>query len=100
MILLYMAQAGNSSELSSLSRYVEMAVEILEVMDESIIAVKSAAMIKRALERVRKSSSPVPPAGPAAGNELWLPTHHYWGSVNLLDGQLDESFPFDMGAWS
>ncbi|KAB5543092.1 fungal-specific transcription factor domain-containing protein [Coniochaeta sp. 2T2.1] len=115
MILLYMAQAGtnnNPSELEPLSRYVEMAVEILEVMDESVIAVKSAGMIRRAVERVK---APPPPPGLAAtpvapmgqqqdllenNNDMWLPAHHYWGSVNLLDGQLDESFPFQMDVWA
>lgn len=100
MILLYMAQAGDSTELQRLSRYVEMAVEILEVMDESVIAVKSAGLIKRALDRVKASAPPVAPAGPDVDHDLWLPAHHYWGSVNLLDGQLDESFPFQLGSWS
>jgi hypothetical protein len=100
MILLYMTQAGNSNDLLPLSRYVEMAVEILEVMDESVIAVKSAGMIKHALERVKASAPPVAPAVPDVETDLWLPAHHYWGSVNLLDGQLDESFPFQMDTWS
>jgi len=103
MILLYMAQAGNNNELEPLSRHIEMAVEILEVMDESVIAVKSAGMIKRALERVKAppaASAPVAPAGPEVENDMWLPAHHYWGSVNLLDGQLDESFPFQMDVWA
>ncbi|KAB5511332.1 hypothetical protein GE09DRAFT_1232662 [Coniochaeta sp. 2T2.1] len=64
MILLYMAQAAgcnsSSSDLQSLSRYVEMAVEILEVMDESVIAVKLADMIKRALKRVSGGLSSAP----------------------------------------
>lgn len=107
MILLYMAQSTNNScELRPLSRYVEMAVEILEVMDESVIAVKSAGMIKRALERVGASSLSAPPpsvapAGPDVETDgLWLPAHHYWGSLNLLDGGLDESFPFQLEGWS
>ncbi|KAB5518851.1 fungal-specific transcription factor domain-containing protein [Coniochaeta sp. 2T2.1] len=111
MILLYMTQAGNNNELEPLSRYVEMAVEILEVMDESVIAVKSAGMIKRALGRVKAPPPPPGPAAPAApmgqlqdvlenNNDMWLPAHHYWGSVNLLDGQLDESFPFQMDVWA
>lgn len=99
MLLLFMAQPGNSSEIPLLSSYVERAIEILEVMDESIIAVKSATMIKRALERVKESSPSVALAVPDVDNDLWLPAHHYWGSVNLLDGQLDECFPFQMGTW-
>jgi hypothetical protein len=107
MILLYLAQSSNSNtnrshELQHLSRYVEMAVEILEVMDESVIAVKSASMIRRALDRVKASVPPpapsVAPGGPpdVVDADLWLPAHHYWGSVNLLDGGLDESFLFQL----
>lgn len=99
MILLYMAQVANIDELPALSRYVEMAIEILEVMDESIIAIKSAGMIKRALDRVKEASAPPLPVTPALHDDLWLPTHHYWGSVNLLDGQLDEGFPFQICSW-
>jgi hypothetical protein len=94
-----MQQVASDSELPSVSRYVEMAIEILEVMDESVIALKSAAMIKRALERVNKQSHNWVPAAPVPESDLWLPTHHYWGSLNLLDGQLDEGFPFQISSW-
>lgn len=98
MILLYMSQVAKDTERPLLGRYVEKAIEILEVMDESVTATKSAEMIRRALARVPKPSSP---AGPnmQLENDLWLPSHHYWGSVDLLDGHIDEDFPFYGELW-
>lgn len=57
-LLLPLSKLGMSSDITPpLLRSVEMAVEILEAMDESVVAQKSAAMVKNYLVDLRASAT-------------------------------------------
>lgn len=59
-LLLPLSKLGMSSEVTPpLLRYVEMAVEILEAMDESVVARKSVEIITHYLRRFRGSDQNV-----------------------------------------
>ncbi|KAK2810146.1 hypothetical protein FQN50_003115 [Emmonsiellopsis sp. PD_5] len=76
ILLLYTIRVENSSVPANI-RFVEMAVEILEAMDESVVARKSAEIIKHYLGEAQNSGIPAPPA---------------------VNRDLGRSDPIDMGA--
>ncbi|KAK2739894.1 hypothetical protein FQN55_009067 [Onygenales sp. PD_40] len=61
ILLLYTIRVENSLVPANI-RFVEMAVEILEAMDESVVARKSAEIIKHYLGEAQNSGIPAPPA--------------------------------------
>lgn len=87
-----------------------MAIEILETMDECVVATKAAQMLHRASEKAKKkfSSSAGSTASantgsltPAQGHEM-LHLNQYWGPLNFvgneMDLDLDLSF-FQLADW-
>lgn len=67
-LLLPMSRLGMCPQTLPLSRAVEMAVEILEAMDESVVARKSVEIIMQYLRDFRASNSGVQPATPSQGD--------------------------------
>ncbi|KAF6831652.1 C6 transcription factor [Colletotrichum musicola] len=99
MILVYVTQEATEPELQPLLRLVGMAVEILETMDECVVALRSARLLHKAIEKAEKkfSATPTPseqqqqiPVMPPADAMLQL--NHYWGPLNILDNEMDFGF--------
>jgi hypothetical protein len=85
--------------MDSLLDVVSKATEILETMDDCVVALKSAKLLKRAMDRARsKFTTSVYAASPGpTRHEPGVFLNHYWGPLNLIDGDmsLDFSFQFD-----
>ncbi|OLN96829.1 putative transcriptional regulatory protein YJL206C-like protein 1 [Colletotrichum chlorophyti] len=96
MILVYITQEATEAEVSPLLKLVGMATEILETMDECVVALRSAKLLHRAIEKAEKkfsASTPTAlqiPAMPPADAMLQL--NHYWGPLNILDNEMDFGF--------
>ncbi|KAK8024710.1 polyketide synthase [Apiospora arundinis] len=116
VILLYIIQEAPSDEdARSLFQLVGMAVEILEIMDECLVALEAAKLLRRAIEKAEKRSSSdtagtdtagirattdsqgEPGDGALVGDAFALFTHteghshsahinHYWDPLGLMDG--------------
>lgn len=108
IILVYIVQEASELEKPTLFSYVEMAIEILETMDDCVVANKAAKMIQRALSRAKGNH----PSTDDINDQLQQTTqdtpmydvsrtfNHYWGPLHLmdsLDGDFDINFPFDLG---
>ncbi|KAJ6115653.1 hypothetical protein N7523_006070 [Penicillium sp. IBT 18751x] len=87
-LLLPMSKLGMCAETMPLLRSVEMGVEILEAMDESVVARKSVEIIRQYLRDFRASGAQPPAAGtevsedmagnePGIGNGLEIPEWAY-----------------------
>lgn len=79
-----------------------MSVEILETMDECIVAKKAAKMIRKALTRENEILKSVEVdssqrSRDLSGNRTAFPLNHYWGPLDLVGSEMDISFPFEMG---
>jgi hypothetical protein len=68
-LLLPMSKLGMSNETMPLLRSVEMGVEILEAMDESVVARKSVEIIRQYIRDFKASGTTQPPAG-AEGDQI------------------------------
>lgn len=99
-------------ELSSLYELVDMAIEILESMDESVVALKAAKLLRRAKEKAVGRQEPDNTAAFSENNLNDSPTEHgrsgslftddeqqsaqlnqYWGSFGLIE---DNGLEFDV----
>ncbi|KAF4426060.1 hypothetical protein F53441_14156 [Fusarium austroafricanum] len=93
IILVYMAQEEVKAEMQPLLRLVDMAIEILMIMDECVVALQAAKLLQRAREKVTRESS-TQSAVPTNLGSSWpdgmVYLNHYWGPLNLLDGDLDQ----------
>lgn len=103
ILLVYIVQGASEAEKHSLFGYVEMSIEILETMDDCVVAKKAAKMIQRALLRAKgNNESNEQEARDADGDNLMheitsTTFNHYWGPLNLMDGEIDIAFPFELG---
>lgn len=108
IILVYANQEAAGAEMEPLLRLVGMAIEVLETMDECVVALKSARLLQKAMDKARDkvsaghghghggtgatatmmapfaAAAPPPPAGDAM-----LHWKQCWGPVNLLDHEVD-----------
>ncbi|KAJ5814626.1 C6 transcription factor [Penicillium riverlandense] len=101
MILVYIFQAAEETELNALFRLVEMAIEILEIMEESVVAAKAAKLIQRALSRAQQTTSKLDNVEEAIEDSNFSPFNPTWSQFSLTDGDPDFSLPFqfrDLGA--
>ncbi|KAF5606694.1 C6 transcription factor [Fusarium subglutinans] len=93
IILVYMTQDAVESEMQPLLRLVDMAIEILMIMDECVVALQAAKLLQGAREKATQKSSQVAVA--ANPGTSWpdgmVYLNHYWGPLNLLDGDLDQN---------
>ncbi|KAH7159517.1 fungal-specific transcription factor domain-containing protein [Dactylonectria estremocensis] len=97
IILVYLGQGASDSEVQSLSGFIEMAVEILDTMDECVVATKAAAIIQHALAQAQdKSASRI---NDGARRDGALPFNHQWGPLTLIDEVFDANLMFDTGVW-
>ncbi|GKT66903.1 C6 transcription factor [Colletotrichum tofieldiae] len=96
MILVYVTQEATEAEVQPLLNLVGMAIEILETMDECVVALRSAKLLHKAIEKAEKKFSTTTPAElqipamPPADAMLQL--NHYWGPLNILDNEMDFGF--------
>jgi hypothetical protein len=103
ILLVYIVQEASGEEKHSLFGYVEMAIEILEAMDDCVVAKKAAKMIQRALVRAKENKDGNEQEGrDGDGDNLMhdfasTTFNHYWGPLNLMDGEIDVTFPFELG---
>lgn len=79
--------------MQPLLRLVDMAIEILMIMDECVVALQAAKLLQGAREKATQKSSQVDmaanPGTSWPGGMVYL--NHYWGPLNLLDGELDQN---------
>lgn len=90
---------ATEAEMEPLLRVVSMAIEILETMDECVVALKAAKLMHKSVEKARrKYSTETPPtvAPSVDANEAMLHLNHYWGPLNLIDGEMDFDFAFQL----
>ncbi|KAK9776256.1 putative Fungal-specific transcription factor domain-containing protein [Seiridium cardinale] len=99
VILVYVMKEASEAEMEPLLRMVAMAIEILETMDECVVALKAAKLMQRAIDKARrKYSTETPPMATATvdANEAMLHLNHYWGPLNLIEGEMDFDFAFQL----
>ncbi|KAH8891226.1 hypothetical protein GQ53DRAFT_648828 [Thozetella sp. PMI_491] len=97
IILIYISRESSEAELTYLYKLVEMAVEILEIMDESVVASKAAKMIQGALERAR-TRSPGGSGQIGSGEfDMMGPWNGYAGLFDFIDGDMGIGLPFPLG---
>ncbi|KAK8112025.1 uncharacterized protein PG998_008482 [Apiospora kogelbergensis] len=102
IILVYVNQEHLESEVLPLLQVVDMAVEILEAMDECVVAMQAAKLLHRARVRAEKRFSVTTEPSPnpeLLGSEGAIPLSQYWGPLGLLDGEMDLDFAFQLGAF-
>jgi hypothetical protein len=85
-----MSQRATPQEMDNHRRYVEKAIEILDVMDESSAANQAVALIKRTVQE-----PPFPNLRCDQG--LWIPGVFYWGGLDLINDGYDANFLRQMG---
>ncbi|KAH6856158.1 fungal-specific transcription factor domain-containing protein [Chaetomium sp. MPI-CAGE-AT-0009] len=102
MILVYITQEATKSELPPLFEVVNMAVEILEAMSESVVATKAAVILRRASDSAEKkawSTGTTMTTNQSAGlsshgQETMLHLNQYWGPLNLVGSEMDLDLSF------
>ncbi|KAJ4304480.1 hypothetical protein N0V90_000006 [Kalmusia sp. IMI 367209] len=117
VVLLYITQdSASHEEARSLFELVNMAVEILEIMDECVVALEAARLLRSVREKAESRLSsettptynqePVSHAGPeldllfthVEGHSIQL--NHYWGPLGLIDGSgMDFDIAAQLGAF-
>ncbi|KAE8326305.1 fungal-specific transcription factor domain-containing protein [Aspergillus sergii] len=85
IILVYIFQAPPESEYDALSRQVETAIEILETMEESVVAAKAAKLIQTALISARERTTSFDPRNAQTTLAEWnfMPMNGLWGPFNM-----------------
>ncbi|KAH8201690.1 hypothetical protein TruAng_004128 [Truncatella angustata] len=99
VILVYVMKEATETETEPLLKVVAMAIEILETMDECVVALKAAKLMQKSIDKARrKFSTETPPAvAPTVdANEAMIHLNHYWGPLNLIDGEMDFDFAFQL----
>jgi hypothetical protein len=112
VILLHVSQAGTNDreESQAFLQSVDMAVEILEIMDECVVALEAAKLLRRARERaesrlstgraldVDESACGLPPSTVPYDEHQTLQLNNYWGTLGLIDGNDTEfDIAFQLG---
>lgn len=92
--MVYIFQEAGESELDALLKLVEMAVEILEIMEESVVTTKAAMLIRRALSRAQQRKPKSDHASETTEDGNLFPFKQPWGEFSMNDGDPDFGFPF------
>jgi len=102
ILLVYIVYEASESEKPGLFGYVDMAISILEAMEDCVIAKKAAIMVQRASERAKHISrtndldlQQRPVDGVAYDSSRNF--SDWWGPLNLVDGDIESNYLFDMG---
>ncbi|KAL2696214.1 hypothetical protein AAEP93_002628 [Penicillium crustosum] len=96
-ILIYLAQETIPTETQPLLRLIDMAVEILLIMDECAYALEAAKLLRRAKEKAeaRAMATDAAVMEPLfSGRDGIGHLNHYWGPLNLFDGDIDPNLAF------
>jgi hypothetical protein len=102
VIVVYIMTEASEGETEPLLRLVGMAIEILETMDECVVALKASRLLQRATEKARRKfsreaeASPMAAAAAVEATESMLHLNHYWGPLNLIDADMDLDFSFQV----
>ncbi|KAH6683609.1 hypothetical protein F5X68DRAFT_171820 [Plectosphaerella plurivora] len=97
IILVYVMREATEEESQPLLRRVDMAIEILEIMDECVVALESAKLLRRAKEKAKGTVPSTPdPALAGFGFEGPMLLSHYWGPLDFLDGEIDLDMAFQI----
>jgi hypothetical protein len=96
VILVYIMQDTSAISRELLLRHIEMSIEILESMDECIVAKKAAKMIQRALNRAEDTTTTVEASlGCRASDILSTPFNYYWSPLNVTGSEVGINLPFE-----
>ncbi|KAM0322738.1 hypothetical protein ACHAQA_009329 [Verticillium albo-atrum] len=95
IILVHVTREPSDTDNHQLLERVGMAIEILEIMDECVVASEAAKLLRQAKEKAER-------AGPSASNQAingfegTMLLNHYWGPLDLLGGDMDLDFAFQL----
>jgi hypothetical protein len=94
IMLVFVSQGAAESEVLPVLSLVRMAVEILETMDECVVAAKAAKMLQSAVERVEKKllTATDAPDSTWQGPDATLHLNPYWGPLNFIGGDMELDF--------
>lgn len=86
-------QEAEPTQAHELLRLIDMAIEILTIMDESVVAQQVAKLLRDAKLRIENGpqDSDTMQAGSSSPSAAACTTNH-WGSLNFFDGGLDPVF--------
>lgn len=87
---MFLRQEADPTQAKELLHLIDMAIEILTIMDESVVAQRVAKLLREAKLRFENGSHDLDttdagPSSPAC-------TTKHWGSLNFFDGGLDPVF--------
>lgn len=90
---MYLRQEADATQAKELLRLIDMAIEILTIMDESVVAQQVAKLLRDAKLRFESDwrDSDTLHAGSSSPGGAACTTSH-WGSLNFFDGGLDPVF--------
>lgn len=94
MIQVYLTREAGEEELGPLQQLVGMSIDILELMNESVVAQQAAKMLKRAKDSAGQGASM---SANAIENSRLL--NHYWGRLDLVDADPDFDTMFQLGGY-
>ncbi|KAM9877728.1 C6 transcription factor [Verticillium dahliae] len=92
IILVHVTRSSETDNQYLLER-VGMAIEILENMDECVVALEAAKLLRQAKEKAQ-SSVPFTSSQAAYDFEGTMLLNQYWGPLDLLGGDMDLDFAF------
>ncbi|EEY15972.1 conserved hypothetical protein [Verticillium alfalfae VaMs.102] len=92
IILVHITRSSETDNQYLLER-VGMAIEILENMDECVVALEAAKLLRQAKEKAQ-SSGPFTSSQAAYDFEGTMLLNQYWGPLDLLGGDMDLDFAF------
>jgi hypothetical protein len=98
IILIYVFETREGSDLDEQVRLVEMAIEILETMEESVVAAKAAKLIHSALARARQRDSDPDNTDPTIQGGKYLPdSSGLWSPLFMADNDPSFGLPLQFG---
>jgi hypothetical protein len=90
---MYLRQEADATQTSELLHLIDLAIEILTIMDESVVAQQVAKLLRDAKTRLESDphdSDPMQTGQSSPGGAAGTTSH--WGSLNFFDGGLDPVF--------
>jgi hypothetical protein len=94
IIMVYLTREPSDPVCQSLQQLVGMAIDILELMDESVVAQEAAKLLRRAKEAAEQ--------GPEVSTEVIEDSrllHQYWGRLDLSTEDVDFDMMFQLGSF-
>jgi hypothetical protein len=97
IILVYIRREAAETEKPFLFRCVDMAVEILEIMDECVVALQAARLLRNAKEKSQTMDHVPGTETPTLHQEGNMLINHYWGALDLLGSDMGLNFSLQLG---